>query len=117
MTTEAEVLDQFPDNSTGAIDAVNVRNFVEATWERFDGDTAVDGTQFNTSPPIPAHTPGHVHWNASEGVLEVMSEFTDVTLQVGQEEWVGVRNNSGATILNGSPVRLTGASPPDRGPG
>lgn len=110
MTTEAEVLAEFPDNSIGAIDAVNVRNFAEAVWERFNGATAVDATLFNTSPPVPAHTPGYAFWSTSEGMLQIMSEIAGVTLQVGHEQWVDARNNSGSTIMDGDPVRITGAS-------
>jgi hypothetical protein len=108
MTTEAEVLAQFPDNTTGDIDADNVRNFVGATWERFNGATAVDGIQFDTNPPVPAHTPGHMHWNTTEGIPEVMTNITGVVLQIGHELFAEVRNNSGATIPNGRAVRVTG---------
>lgn len=110
MTTEAEILAQLPDNETGDIDAVNIRNFVEAVWERFNGETAVPALQFDTSLPIPAHQPGHVHWNANASSLEVDSAFPGVSLQLGQEQWLLVRNTSGSTILNGSPVMITGAS-------
>lgn len=108
--TLAQMLALLPDNITGQISAQDVRDIITALAERTDGTNPLAGILFNTSPSIPAHTPGHVHWNDQDGVLEIMSEISDVVLQVGQEVWVNVRNNSGSTILNGRPVRLTGAS-------
>jgi hypothetical protein len=108
MTTEAEVEARFPDNTTGDIDADDVRAFVSAVWERFNGATAVDGILFDTSPPIPAHTTGHMHWNTTEGIPEVMTDIPGVVLQIGHEFFAEVRNNSGATIPNGRAVRVTG---------
>jgi hypothetical protein len=63
---------------------------------------------FDTTPDVPAHTAGHMHWSADDGMMEIMSGNTDVTLQLGHEQWVEVRNTSGATILNGRAVRITG---------
>ena len=43
------------------------------------------------------------------GSLSVYNAESDVTLQVGQEEWVRVYNNTASTITNGTPVYATGA--------
>lgn len=108
--TLAQMLALLPDNTTGLIDAVDVRDVITALFERTDGTNAVDGMLFDTSPVIPAHTEGHLHWNASEGMLEIMSGTAGVTLQLGHEQWIEARNTTGATIANGRPVRLLGAS-------
>lgn len=110
MATLAELLALLPDNDTGEIDAADMRTIVTDLFERTNGEEAVDGLLFDTSSPVPAHTPGYVRWNEADSALDVMSDVAGVTLQTGQEQWVRVRNNSGATILNGRPVRLTGAS-------
>ena len=41
--------------------------------------------------------------------LVVYNDESEVTQQLGQEEYLRVRNNSGSTILNGSGVRITGS--------
>lgn len=110
MATLAELLALLPDNDTGQISAADMRSIITDLFERTDGDEAINGLLFDTTPVVPAHTPGHAHWNTADDMLEIMSSTTGVTLQLGHEQWVDVRNNSGATILNGRPVRLTGAS-------
>jgi hypothetical protein len=110
MATLAEILALLPDNNTGAIDADDVRAAVTALWHRTDGTDPIEAIQFDTvAPDVPGvHTPGHMHWNASEGVPEVMTGVAGVTLQLGQENYAQVRNTTGATILNGRPVRIIG---------
>jgi hypothetical protein len=108
MTTLAEALALLPDNTTGEISAADMRTIVTDTWERTDGTAPIEGILFDTDPPIPAHTPGHMHWNTTEGIPEVMTDIPGVVLQIGHELFAEVRNNSGATIPNGRAVRVTG---------
>jgi hypothetical protein len=110
MATLAEILAMLPDNDDGLISAADVRAAVTALWGRTDGTDPIEGLLFETNPPIPVHTPGHMHWNDSDGIAELMSDIDGVVLQLGHEQWVNVRNNSGATILNGSAVQITGAT-------
>ena len=56
----------------------------------------------------PAHVDGQL-FNANGG-LNYHGEHTGVTLQIGQEEYIKVVNNSGANIPNGSAVRFVGSS-------
>jgi len=49
---------------------------------------------------------GTVSWNADEETLDVVGNTT--TVQIGQETVWNVRNNSGSTIANGTPVMATG---------
>lgn len=51
-------------------------------------------------------TQGTISWNADEEALDVVENGT--TLQVGQEVLWNVRNNSGASIADGTPVMATG---------
>lgn len=108
--TLAQMLALLPDNTTGLIDAVDVRDVITAMFERTDGTNAIEGLLFDTTPVIPPHTEGHAHWNTNEGMLEIMSGTPDVTLQLGHEQWIESRNTTGATILNGRPVRSAGAT-------
>jgi hypothetical protein len=110
MATLAEILALLPDNDTGLISAADVRAAVTALWGRTDGTDPIEGVLFETNPPIPVHTPGHMHWNTADGIAEIMSNTEGVVLQLGHEQWVDVRNSSGATILNGSAVQVSGAT-------
>ena len=52
---------------------------------------------------------GRVYFNNTDGALTVYNAEADIALQVGQENWTRVRNNTGATITNGTVVRINGA--------
>ncbi len=70
-------------------------------------DTHVD---FNTTTTKPAHAEGRLFYDKTWGSLGFFNEESDVTLQIGQEEWIRVYNNTGSTLTNGTPVYLTGES-------
>jgi len=57
----------------------------------------------------PDHKEGRVYYNAEDGALTVYNNEADISLQVGQEFWIRVKNNSGDDILNGTPVRISGS--------
>ena len=69
----------------------------------------VDYIDFNTGSAEPSWKSGRVFWNNIDGALSVYNAEADITLQVGQENWVSVSNKTGATITNGTPVRIIGA--------
>lgn len=48
-----------------------------------------------------------MYWNAEEETLDVVIN-TDVRMQVGQEIYFNVKNQTGATITNGTPVMFAG---------
>jgi hypothetical protein len=110
MATEAELLALAPDNTTGEIGAADLRAIISGTWGLTKGTSLVEQIQFDTAIAKPPHSPGRVYWNSDESTLDIHSEFSDVVLQIGQESWIRVRNNSGALIPNGRPVRITGAT-------
>ncbi len=107
MATLTEILELLPDNDTGLISAADVRAAVTALWHRTDGTDPIEGLTFDTTAPAPAPAPGVVHWNSEEGTLDIDTSPTSA-IQVGYESRINVRNNSGATIVNGRPVRITG---------
>lgn len=106
----AQMLALLADNTAAEISATDVQDVVTALFERTDGTNALDGLLFDTAAAAPAHTPGHVRWNATADTLELDVSTTDVTLQIGQEMWIVGRNTTGSTITNGTPVKITGAS-------
>src|SRR3546814_190811 len=107
MATLAEILDLLPDNDAGDIDAADVRAAVTALWHRTDGTDPIEGLLFDTANPLLGNEEGRVHWNTDEGTLDVDQSLTSA-IQVGYELRINVRNNSGATILNGRAVRISG---------
>jgi len=68
----------------------------------------VNYIDFNTGSATPAWKSGRVFWDNTEGALSVYNAEADVTMQLGQENWTRVYNDTGATISNGAPVRITG---------
>lgn len=68
----------------------------------------VDYIDFNTGSAIPAWKSGRIFWDNVEGALSVYNAEADITLQVGQENWTRIYNDTGAPIANGAPVRIIG---------
>lgn len=58
----------------------------------------------------PAYEEGRLFYDKAFGALGFYNDESDVTLQIGQEEYIRVYNDTGATISNGTPVYLTGES-------
>lgn len=68
----------------------------------------VDYIDFNTAATTPAHNTGRMHWNAVDQTMDLDLDGGSI-LQLGQELLVRALNNTGATILNGKAVYVTGA--------
>jgi len=56
------------------------------------------------------YTQGGLFYDSDNESLTFFNNDADISLQIGQEEWIRVVNNSGTTIANGRPVYSTGAS-------
>lgn len=69
----------------------------------------VDYIDFNTGSAEPAWKSGRVYWNNTDGALSVYNAEADISLQVGQENWVRAYNASGVLVTNGTAVRLVGS--------
>lgn len=50
-----------------------------------------------------------IYWNDTEGTYEFKLKGGNVTLQIGQEQVIRVKNGTGATLANGSVVYPTGS--------
>jgi hypothetical protein len=107
VATLDEILDLLPDNDTGLISAADVRAAVTALWHRTDGTDPIEGLFFDTTALPLAPAAGVLDWNSEDGTLDLHTSPTS-SIQVGFESRINVRNNSGATIVNGRPVRITG---------
>jgi hypothetical protein len=68
----------------------------------------VDGIQFDLTPSAIA-AEGKLYWNSDDGTLQLGMPGGNVVYQLGQEELVRARNETGVTITNGSVVYISGA--------
>ena len=75
--------------TSGIIDVLDMTPLVEANY--------------------PTHQEGVIFYDSDNHTLSLYNDEADVTLQLGQEEFLRVRNNTGDIILNGSGVKITGA--------
>jgi hypothetical protein len=68
----------------------------------------VDVINFNLTPTH-IHSEGSVHWNADDKCLDMDTEVSGTSIQLGQESVVRCTNKTGATLLNGKVVYISGA--------
>ena len=70
--------------------------------------TNVDYIDFNINA-TPIHSEGRIHWDDDDKTLNIDTEQTDVSIQVGQENVMRVFNNTGVQIDDGKAVYVNGA--------
>lgn len=58
----------------------------------------------------PSYIAGSLYYDTGNESLTFYNNYSNIGLQVGQEDWIRVTNNTGSTIANGSAVYLNGAS-------
>jgi hypothetical protein len=68
----------------------------------------VDYIDFDIAASTPSWKNGRVYWNNTDGCLDVYNAEADITLQVGQENWTRVYNDSGVVLTNGTAVTVNG---------
>jgi hypothetical protein len=97
------------DGNTTLLGFVNISGSTSMTGslEVTNGITTVDYITFDITPETTSTTPGTLSWNPFEGTLDLYAE--GVTYQLGQEIAPLVRNNTGVTITNGTPVMFAGS--------
>ena len=66
-----------------------------------------DGVDFSLTPTN-ANVVGGLRWNATDETLD-LGMPDNITLQIGQENQIKARNNTGSTILNGQVVYISGS--------
>lgn len=108
MATLAELLALLPDNTTGQIDAADVRAVVSGIFERFDATTPIEAQSFDTTPPPSVYEAGRVHWDTDHGTLEVDTSTDGVSIAVGYDALLDGNNDFGGDISKGQPVRAFG---------
>jgi len=65
--------------------------------------------QFPISGSLPSHSEGILFYDYNEKTLSFYNAEAEITMNLGEEQWVRVRNSSGSTILDGQAVYILGA--------
>lgn len=73
------------------------------------GSIDADSIDFNILSAAPAYQEGRIFYDNTDKTLGLYGDISGVTLQIGQEQWIKVRNNTGAIINNGTAVWINGA--------
>lgn len=68
------------------------------------------GGSFILAATTPSYVAGQMFYDAANGTFSMHGSEPDITLQIGQESWISVRNETGVTILDGTPVYISGAN-------
>lgn len=71
---------------------------------------AADYIKFDTTYTGGSTQPGMLNWNDTDGTLEFQLKGGNVTLQIGQEQVVRVKNDTGAALANGKAVYISGSN-------
>jgi len=87
-----------------------LRTSFDKTNKNFDevyqaGD--IDTRQYTKGLPNPTHKEGLVFYDDTKKALSFYNDSPDVTVNIGQEVIIKVYNDNGATITNGTVVRLS----------
>jgi hypothetical protein len=59
---------------------------------------------------LPAYKDGRLFYDADNGAVSFYNEEADISLQIGQEFYIKVKNDTASPIPNGTPVQIVGAS-------
>jgi len=71
---------------------------------------SVNSVGFDTTPSTLPTAEGSLYWNTSDGTLDLVMRGGNVVQQIGEEQYYTVRNETGSTIANGTPVMANGVT-------
>lgn len=80
-----------------------------------DGTNSISDTtviDFDTTLSNPSHLEGRLFYDNSIHALSYYNDAVDVTLNIGREVMIRVKNNTGSVITNGSVVYISGTDAP-----
>lgn len=113
-TSKALITDSNGDIDTGATTSTEI-GYVSGVTSSIQtqlnskiesGDT-IDNIIFDPTAGTPSHSEGLVFYDNVNNCLAYFNDVADVTMQVGQEIWVRVYNDTGSVISNGEVCYLT----------
>lgn len=83
--------------------------FVKATNPTLSSPN-VDSIDVSTTAAAPTWQEGRVFYDSTDHTLAYYNDVSGITVNVGQEQILRVRNSTGSTITNGSVVYINGAT-------
>lgn len=92
----------------GSDDSILVADSTQANGVKWS--TGLNYLPFSITPSTTPSTAGVLHWDTNLHTLNLHTDYSGVTLNLGQETVVLVRNNTGATITDGTVVYISGAT-------
>ena len=100
------------DNAVARFDSTTGKVIQNSTVTINDNGTleAVNGISFDTTPTSAPTAEGSLSWNTSDGTLDLVMRGGNVVQQIGEEQYYTVRNETGSTIANGTPVMANGVT-------
>lgn len=100
------------DNAVARFDSTTGKLIQNSTVTINDNGTleAVNGISFDTTPTSAPTAEGSLSWNSSDGTLDLVMRGGNVVQQIGEEQYYTVRNETGSTIANGTPVMANGVT-------
>jgi hypothetical protein len=100
------------DNAIARFDSTTGKLIQNSTVTINDNGTleAVNGISFDTTPTSAPTAEGSLSWNSSDGTLDLVMRGGNVVQQIGEEQYYTVRNETGSTIANGTPVMANGVT-------
>lgn len=116
LTQEASVDAGIADSKANeALDALNrIANSLDvlakAPPQGRDPFLIGDYIDVSTTAPVPVGAVGRLRWNDTDGTLDLGLKGGNVTLQLGQENVLRVKNDEATTLTDGEVVYITGAS-------
>lgn len=105
LTSESDTLQTVTDRGSNTTNSITTSGNITATTGIFD---ILDLTLIANGDQ-PAHSEGVVFYDSNNHTLNLYNEEADATLQLGQEEFLRVRNNTGSTITKGQVVKINGS--------
>lgn len=98
-------LQEVTDRGSNTTNSIFTSGNITATSGYFD---TLDMTPLGNGSQ-PPHLEGRLFYDSDNHTLSLYNDEADVSLQLGQEQFLRVRNNTGSTITNGTAVFITGA--------
>ena len=100
------------DNAIARYDSTTGKLIQNSTVTINDNGTLedVNGISFDTTPTSAPTAEGSLSWNSSDGTLDLVMKGGNVVQQIGEEQYYTVRNETGSTIANGTPVMANGVT-------
>jgi hypothetical protein len=100
----------------GGANSIFSSDGTDATWEAATGTSSpvrANNPLFPvqvrfTAMSAPSYAAGNLFYDSTEQAMSFHNDEADITLQIGQEGWIRVRNETGVTITDGQVVYIDG---------